>query len=191
VFGELCARYAEPHRRYHNLEHIAACLAILDGVRERADDAWVVEGALWFHDAIYRLGDAANERRSAELARERLAGLGCGAERAHAVAQLVMATDHRTPPDTSDGKLTADIDLAILGQPEGLYDRYAAAIRAEAALPEDEFGRRRAEFLCGMLAKAALFHTALFLGRYEAAARANMRRELNLLRADLPKSPSG
>src|SRR3954452_17890491 len=74
---ELVARWCEPHRRYHTLEHLTR---VLDGVDEfggHADDVAAVRFAAWFHDAVYDGGEASadNEELSARLAEEELPAL--------------------------------------------------------------------------------------------------------------------
>jgi len=67
-YDRLLELYSEPHRHYHNAQHITDCLKEFDSVRDAAQEPLAVELAIWFHDAIYnpRAGD--NEERSAELA---------------------------------------------------------------------------------------------------------------------------
>jgi predicted metal-dependent HD superfamily phosphohydrolase len=52
VFDELVARYSEPHRKYHTLQHLAECLAHFEAVRHLAEHPGEIEIALWFHDGI-------------------------------------------------------------------------------------------------------------------------------------------
>src|SRR5579871_998988 len=92
VFLELVARYGEPHRHYHTLAHVGACLVWLDWFAGSAVHPEEVELALWFHDTVYALGDADNERRSAELARARLTALGVRGEAVERVVNHVEAT---------------------------------------------------------------------------------------------------
>ena len=60
----LLARYSEPHRKYHTLEHLDACLGNFALVRDHATHPSEVELALWFHDAIYEIPARGNERRA-------------------------------------------------------------------------------------------------------------------------------
>ena len=53
VYDNLIARYSEPHRAYHTLEHIGHCLDEFEQVRHLATNPDAVELALWYHDAIY------------------------------------------------------------------------------------------------------------------------------------------
>jgi len=52
VFDQLLARYSEPHRKYHTLQHLAECLAHVEAVRHLAEQPGEVEFALWFHDGL-------------------------------------------------------------------------------------------------------------------------------------------
>src|SRR5687767_3464338 len=75
-YEKLTAAYAEPHRHYHNQQHIAECLAEFDQARHLARDPVAVELALWFHDAVYDPKAADNEEQSAALAKRCLSEAG-------------------------------------------------------------------------------------------------------------------
>src|SRR5579862_4466494 len=66
----LAAAYGEPHRRYHDANHVAEVLAWYDRVAD--DVGWdrpvEVYVAILFHDAIYAPGAKDNEARSAAWA---------------------------------------------------------------------------------------------------------------------------
>ena len=68
----LVARHSEPHRHYHTLDHLDACLRHLPALRGLATYPDEVALALWFHDAIYDIDAVDNERRSADWAYESL-----------------------------------------------------------------------------------------------------------------------
>jgi predicted metal-dependent HD superfamily phosphohydrolase len=67
--ADLVARYREPHRAYHNLDHIADCLEKLELARSmlRDDDFKAVELALFWHDAVYDPRAADNEEKRTEF----------------------------------------------------------------------------------------------------------------------------
>jgi predicted metal-dependent HD superfamily phosphohydrolase len=177
--ADLLLRWGEPGRGYHSLEHLAECLDRLDAAPAGGADRDLVEAALWFHDAVYDPRSAENEARSAELARRALTGLGVTDETGARTAELVLLTRHRDRPDSPEGRLLCDIDLAILGGPEDEFDRYDRAIRQEYAwVPEPLYRRERAAVLRALLERDPLYATAYFRERYEAAARANLGRAL-------------
>ena len=174
-------RYAEPGRRYHDQAHVDACLRRMHERRAAFDDAESVELAIWFHDAVYnpRAGD--NEERSAELARRSLAALGAPASRVDAVRRLILATKHDAEPATPDARLLVDIDLAILAADADAFDDYERAIRAEFAhVGDDQFRRGRASVLRKFLARDRIFASDAF-APMEPAARANLKRSLDVL----------
>ncbi|WP_329015418.1 metal-dependent phosphohydrolase [Micromonospora rifamycinica] len=182
----LLARWAEPHRRYHTTHHLRAVLDLVERHADLADRPERVALAAWTHDAVYdpRAAGDANERASAELADVLLTGLGVPAATVAGVRRLVLLTaGHAVAPGDRDGALLCDADLAILATPPEIYDRYAAAIRAEYAhVPEPDFRTGRAKVLDGLLALPALFRLPPLADRWEAPARANLRRELATLR---------
>jgi len=181
----LLARWHEPHRRYHDAEHLADVLAGVDALAGDAADAAAVRLATWFHDAVYDSNPGSDERRSAELAAEVLTALGVPQERVAEVARLVRLTEHHDPvAGDADGAVLCDADLAILAAEPGRYGRYVAAVRAEyGQVPEPMFRQGRAMVLRALEAMPRLYRTAAGRERWEAAARANVARELSELTA--------
>ncbi|MEY9925923.1 putative metal-dependent HD superfamily phosphohydrolase [Catenulispora sp. GP43] len=179
---ELVARWAEPHRRYHTLDHLAR---VLDGVDEfggHADDVAAVRYAAWFHDAVYDGGEASadNEELSAQLAETELPALNVPDERVAEVARLVRLTKgHAVADGDKNGAVLCDADLAILGSDAAAYNAYTEAIRQEyAEVPDDLFRPGRAAVLRGLLELPNLFRTPVAVRRYEARARANLTAEI-------------
>jgi predicted metal-dependent HD superfamily phosphohydrolase len=183
VFDDLTGRYAGPGRHYHNAGHIADCLRRYDDVRGEAVDPVSLELAIWFHDAVYDPRATDNEERSAQLAVDAIAGGGGGAELAGRVRRLIVATKTHDPGDEPDGPWLIDIDLAILGSPAVVFDAYEIAIRAEYGwVAPVEFCAKRAHILERFLERDGVFLTPWFRARFEAQARANLRRSLERLR---------
>jgi predicted metal-dependent HD superfamily phosphohydrolase len=176
----LLAKYGEPHRAYHDLSHVLACLDHAAAVRAQLEHPTCVELALWFHDVIYepRAGD--NEERSAAFAVEALAGSATPEALRH-VEELVLATRHPSRPTASDARYVVDIDLAILGAPRTAFDAYEAAIRREYRwVPAPLYRRKRKQVLQSFLDLERIFLTAHF-ARLEEQARANLRRSISRL----------
>lgn len=170
---EVEAHYAEPHRRYHTLEHIRELLALLPEAGEE------VLAAVWFHDLIYdRRG--ANEERSADVAHEALIDLRFPRAGVDRVTKMILATRDHDPGDLpEDARLFLDADLAILGSPPERYREYAEAIRFEYSwVPDDVFRAARDGVLRGFLAKPFLYRTDAMRQRFEDQARDNIAWEL-------------
>jgi predicted metal-dependent HD superfamily phosphohydrolase len=177
---DLLHRYAEPHRRYHTTEHLAAVLSRIDELATGREDLFLVRLAAWFHDAVYAVpvGQVTNEEASARLAIRTLARAGFEQEDLTQVARMVRLTETHVPGARDpEGELLCDADLAILAAEPAAYDRYVGQIREEyAALPEEEFLAGRLRVLSA-LADRELFRTGKGR-RLAAAARANLEREM-------------
>jgi predicted metal-dependent HD superfamily phosphohydrolase len=183
VLDALLARWDEPHRRYHTLQHLRECLALFDAHRALAARPGEVAIALWFHDAIYDTVRYDNEAASADWAVRVLHDAGAPAEVVARVDALVLATRHSHQPATPDERLLVDIDLAILGATPTRFNEYERQIRDEYGfVPEDAFRPKRVEILRGFLARPALFTTPAFASRLEAPARANLMGAIARLR---------
>lgn len=180
--SRLLGRWAEPHRRYHDLVHLAAVLDGIDLLADHAADVHAVRLAAWYHDAVYQ-GTPADEEQSARLAESDLSTLGLPGGLIAEVARLVRLTARHDPaPGDRNGETLCDADLAVLAGDAGAYRRYTAAIRAEFAhVPDDQFRAGRATILIQLLALPSLFSTPAGRQRWEAAARANLEAELREL----------
>ena len=192
VYARLTARYCETHRAYHTLDHVAACLAEFDAVRELAHNAAAVEIAIWFHDVVYDPHRSDNEEQSAALANLELQHLVTSRALRETVAALVRATTHRAAVADPDQQLIVDADLSGLGQGWPVVEASSRNIRREYAfVPEDDYVNRRRGLLQSFLGRPFIYYGTHFRGRYEQQARANIHRELECLRelAHLPQTP--
>ena len=176
--------YTEPQRAYHNLTHIAECLAQLDylaGVINPPEHG-TLEMALWFHDAVYDTHRHDNEEASAALAEMHLTQAGVPRDHITQITRLILATKHSPTPPAGDAAWIVDIDLAILGADPARFDEYENQIRQEYHwVPEPDFRKGRAAVLRMFLERDAIYMTPTFHTRYEKAARENLQRSLDAL----------
>jgi predicted metal-dependent HD superfamily phosphohydrolase len=178
----LAKAYAEPHRHYHNLQHIAECLTEFDAARHLARQPVAVELALWFHDAVYDPQAGDNEERSAALAQQCLREAAAADSLAETVARLVLATKRHEVGADPDAAIMVDVDLSILGRDERRFFEYEDQIRREYAwVPAAVFASKRAELLQGFLARKHVFVTDWFRGKYEQQARHNLEASIRRL----------
>jgi predicted metal-dependent HD superfamily phosphohydrolase len=184
VGEDLLARWSEPHRYYHTVNHLRVVLAVVNEHSGRAEDSTAVRLAAWYHDAIYDPHRVDNEEASALLAEASLPDLGVPPDRVAEVARLVRLTASHDPiPGDRNGGLLTDADLCVLASPPDVYRAYTAAVRREYAhVPDDAFVIGRAAVLQNLLCLARLFHTPELRDRWEDMARANLTRELSGLR---------
>ncbi|MFJ8664290.1 hypothetical protein [Streptomyces sp. NPDC093600] len=181
----LLARWAEPQRRYHTVDHLRAVLDRIDEIPSAGAELELVRLAAWFHDAVYRPERSENEERSAALAEKALTEAGLPARDVTEVARLVrLTTTHDPAPGDTNGEILCDADLAILATDPDTYEGYAAAVREEYAfVPDDAFREGRATVLRQLLALPALYRTPYGAATWEARARRNVVAELEGLGA--------
>src|SRR5262249_40856713 len=130
VWDDLRARYSEPQRAYHTLQHLDECFGWFEQSRTLAERPGEVALALFYHDAIYDTHSRDSEERSAKLAVEVLKGIGGNGD-LDRVAALIMATKHDAVPNGIDAQLLVDIDLSILGAAPARFDEYERQVRLE------------------------------------------------------------
>jgi len=184
VWWQLCERFCEPHRRYHDLSHITALLMQAEHWHDHLHDAHVVHLAIWFHNAVYDPRQRDNEERSADLARCALLAMQVDESLIPSVTACIAATaGHRvTTTEVADMPLFLDLDLAILGSDPADYLRYSAAIRAEYDwVDEENYRAVRSKVLQSFIDRPTLYFTAPLREAYEARARDNLRAELQAL----------
>lgn len=185
---EVLARYAEPHRRYHDRRHLAEVLEALRGLTAPGPVPVAVVLAAYGHDAVYDPRGPDNEARSAVLSATVLRRIGLSADVVDEVVRLVLLTaTHDADADDAAGSLLCDADLAVLAAPDARYRQYAADVRAEYRhLDDAAFRSGRAAVLRTLAQRRHLFTTERGRRRWEAAAQRNLRGELLRLGADPP-----
>lgn len=177
---QLIGCYQETQRRYHSLQHLAECIAILNALPSsiRLDVATQaeIEMALWFHDAIYDVKGSDNEQKSANWAQKQLSDAGAAADAAQRVHSLIMATKHDAKPQLASEQLLVDVDLSILGAAPSRFAQYDKQVRQEYAwVPDDVFCEKRIAVLQQFLAHPFIYCTPYFRETREAQARENLQ----------------
>ena len=191
-FERLSEAYNAPHRRYHNLTHLAECLQQLDAAQRLSSkhsgvNIDLVELALWFHDAVYEPLARDNEARSAALLLKECEQMLIPEVTRQRAAELVRTTEHgvQTAPGPEvalrpEAALLHDVDLAILAADPLRFEEYEQAIAEEfAAVSGWRFRLGRGRFLASLLARGPLFLTEAFQERYEQRARAQLSQLLH------------
>ncbi len=175
--ADLTSRYAEPHRQYHTLQHIATVLDALHNHRAELEYPEEATLAAWYHDAVQDPLANDNEARSAELARTHLLAAHAPIDATARIHAMILDTRHAGPATSPDGMMVADADLAIFAAPAIAFDAYDVAIRQEyAAVPDAIYRTARRQILQGFLDRPFIYQTAAFRRQCEATARANLER---------------
>lgn len=189
VFNDLDARYREPQRHYHTWRHIYDSLVLLHTFREEDHVGPEIDLAVWFHDAVYVAANKNNEVESARLLLTKTPMLGFSKRLARRAARLIEDTRidalyskaSRTLERGHD--IMRDIDLSILGDSPGEYERYSKGIYKEyERLDRKVFSERRAALLEQLLERPHIFTYRFFSERFEEQARLNIRGEIESLR---------
>jgi predicted metal-dependent HD superfamily phosphohydrolase len=185
-FTEIVARYSEPHRAYHTLEHLLECLAWLAVSRDFAERAYEVELALFYHDVVYDPWRTDNENRSAKLFRFHARASHLPEAQTARIASLIEGTATHGASH-GDGALLNDIDLAVLGASPHGYARYECQIRREYEhVEEPMFRAGRERILRAFLEWPSIYSTPFFGQRLETQARTNLSRSLAALQCSEP-----
>lgn len=192
--------YQEPHRFYHNIEHIHSLIRILDDLYETAIIVGRAEydallAVIWLHDAYYdpKAKPGANEEHSANLgwaivgelwANERLRIDGHVHYLKNWIMNTIRATAHHTedqPQLDSLQKFFMDMDLAGLGSSPEEYQANSLAIRKEYAhVSDSDFATGRIKFCQAMLARKTIYYNVLYF-KLEKQARENLQSEIDRL----------
>ena len=178
----LLASWTEPHRRYHDVEHLRGVLAAIEELAPLAADPDAVRLAAWYHDAVYA-GSPDDEENSARKAEAEFASLGVPESVVAEVARLVrMTVEHDPAAGDRNAEVLSDADLAALAVAAEDYRRNTAAIRAEYAHVSDEaFRAGRLRAIETLLVGPWLFRTAIARKLWEPQARANLEAERSKL----------
>jgi predicted metal-dependent HD superfamily phosphohydrolase len=172
--------YEEPHRFYHNKNHITDCWAYIRGSTFNRE----MKLAFMFHDVVYNPLKKDNEEQSVNLFK-------IFAEESHQeidvdrIEYFIMGTKHNKTSyelARNDPQLGffLDVDLSVLGSPKDIYYEYSQGIRYEYCILEEEYNVGRYNFLASLLKLDKIFHTKEF-ERFESRARKNIQSEMNYL----------
>ena len=184
-FQEITVAYNEPHRYYHNLNHLEhmfrelECCKTDSGFNVSNEMLW----AVWYHDIVYKPGAKNNEKRSAEIAKNSLLELGISKENTDRVFELIMATKiHQCDSNDCEIQMFLDADMAILGSNKSTYSIYCETVRKEhSSIPGFLFNKGRKKFLASVLKQDDIFLSNYFNNKYEKIARENIQEELSNL----------
>jgi predicted metal-dependent HD superfamily phosphohydrolase len=184
AYIELLEHYSEPHRKYHNLEHINHCLIEFDAVQYLAVEPDILELAIWYHDVIYDIGANNNEELSALLVEKVMTNF-LSVDLIKKVKNIILATKHIEVPDNFDAKLMLDIDISNIGQAEKFKETNKLVREEYSLIPDNLFANNRSNILQLFLDRPSIYLTEVFQKKYEKSARKNIESSIR----DLNKKP--
>lgn len=176
--------YSQPHRHYHNLQHITECFEHVDWAVQELERPEEVRLALWYHDAVYEPRQQDNELRSAQWAERSLNAFGVSADKVERIVNMILATASHRSSEKGDIQRLLDIDLAILGSEPERFCQYEQQIRDEYDWVADSiYQEKRKEVLESFLARDFIYSDLRFRQRFETKARHNIRTTLDRAQA--------
>lgn len=138
--------------------------------------------SLVYHDIIYKATAKDNEDKSADIAVTRLNEINYPKEKILLCRQQILATKSHEISGNNDTNLFTDSDLAILGSNWESYMLYFKQVRKEYTVyPDFLYNPGRKKVLQHFLAMDIIFKTAVFKSKFEATARLNIEKEIDLL----------
>jgi predicted metal-dependent HD superfamily phosphohydrolase len=191
-WNQLSNLYNEPHRAYHNLNHLRELFEWYDRFESiiEPEKRLIVQFSIFFHDVVYNPKASDSEEMLQEL-------LAKDSNKAQNLKENVVKytlytknhTEHSHEMDYSL-KLFLDFDLNILRSTETRYNEYSNQVRQEYIhVPFELFCEKRAELLQKMLScmpsetsdglqNKNLYYTNEIITLYGAKAWKNTEREL-------------
>ena len=191
---QVLAFYDEPHRAYHDRQHLLEMFDASIALGEQLSAAQCL--ALLFHDAIYVPGAArgSNELMSAQLLRVYTPGLDRTIVDA-ACSMVIDTAEHVAR--SAEAELVLDLDLMRLAAPPPDFDRYSRMVFAEQrsliAIADDAealafFAARRLPFFQQLLDRPSIYCTAVGRRHFEVSARANLLHAIGQVAAARPNA---
>ncbi len=179
--------YAEPHRRYHTLEHVEEMLTFFfQHDRQIYDDNASFQRlclAAIYHDIIYDPRATDNEERSVEVMRQQTSRLfraipGSYPSMVDSVAEMIMMTAHHQP-DGANQRWLADADLMRFAAEPPISRMHNDDIRLEYSHVSDEsWAAGRTVILSKFLTREPFFYTKAFGPQDARRARENILAEM-------------
>ena len=183
IFQVLREKYSEKSRFYHNLSHVKTLLNLCASLEHKIQDQNAVRFSIWFHDIVYNTQRKDNELESTRVTADLLGKLRVNPETMERVKDLILATQYHAGANlTQDAKLFLDMDLAILGASEEVYEEYSRAIRKEYSwVSEPRYRTGRKNVLTNFMERERIYFTDEMKIRFETQARTNINREIKSL----------
>jgi predicted metal-dependent HD superfamily phosphohydrolase len=182
LWREIVAYYGAPQRNYHTLDHLENLLVQLNAIKEEIKNWNAILFTLYYHDIIYDVSKQNNEDESAHLAAKRMKEIAVSEDIVSICIEQIVATKLHLTSTDQDTNYFTDADLSILGQPWETYRDYYKNIRLEFQIyPDLHYNSGRKKALNHFLSMGRIFKTDYFYNRFEAQARINLKKEIELL----------
>lgn len=173
--------YSGHERNYHNIQHIQNVIAWIHFLLKEQSESKCSAPLLaaWFHDLVYETGRQDNEEKSVGAMKKAAKDLAIPERVARSAADLILLTKTYAASRSEIANAFMDADLAILGAPPLVYERYSRAIRIEFAWVQPQaFRDGRKAVLTKFINRRRIYRTAEAHDLLEESARRNIEGEL-------------
>lgn len=179
ILNYLGKQYNNENRYFYNLTHVTYQLKLLELKYYLIIDEEVTFFAIWFRHISNDTWRTNNEERSAYVARLKLSEANVPKQIIQKVIQYISGCKNYSQPLDNDEAVFQDLDLAVFGIDNSVYEIYSDQIRKEwRRLPSFILNKRRKDFLHLLLDRATIYNTEKFQTTYELQARRNIKFEL-------------
>lgn len=182
TLSSLKEKFYEPHRKYHNYNHINYCFNIFDKYFKNSnlseEDKTAIKFALYFHDIIYDPSASDNEEKSCQTFQNIFADK-LNYLTIDKISSYILATKTHKPFDYNSS-IVIDCDLAILGSSAEEFVIYENSIREEYLfVPDEAFNLGRKVAMNKFANKEFIFATQeLKNSKFEFRAKINLKKYL-------------
>lgn len=182
LWTEIAESYSNKKRHYHNLQHLKHLLIQLAEVKREIQSWETILFTLYYHDIVYDPLKSNNEAKSAELAEKRMKQISAPTDTIEICKKQILATQSHIISADSDTNYFTDADLSILGQSWEIYTTYYKNVRKEYSIyPSLVYNPGRKKVLNHFLKIDRIFKTDIFYRKFEAQAKENLQKEIELL----------
>lgn len=183
LIDEILGAYSCEGRYYHVRDHLRHMFEVYD--RFFSEPNITLELTFWYHDFVYDPTALDNEVRSANLGQARVEkALQVPSMVGAQVRDLILFSQYRRQPETREEMILHDVDLAIFGESDDLFQKYEKNIRLEYSFVETEAYRKgRADILRKFQRYPFYFTQEMRFSSYETLAQINIRKSIEALEA--------
>jgi predicted metal-dependent HD superfamily phosphohydrolase len=174
----LTKHYNEPHRKYHNLTHIAKLFSITQRLNLQITVAQCL--AIWWHGAVYIPGAKDNEEKSVELMYEH----SDYNHAAKAIASTIILDTKHHKATIKESEIVCDLDMFVFAEDDLAYNHYESNVMEEYVryfkITPEVYIKGRIKFL-EQLQLTNIFNSEVFK-QYEDKAQSRITRVLKELK---------
>lgn len=178
--------YSEPHRYYHNFNHISKMLINAERFNLSDKDLQTLRLAILYHDFVYIPSSKTNEQDSVDVFMFDIMNhkllydktlISEGELKSQVMLMILDTIKHE--PTFELSKYLIDLDLWELADSEQ-YKINSKLIRMEyIEYSEDIYVKARINWINSMLEKDRIYHTSSIDVGFESLARKNLKNELH------------